>query len=180
MKVTATALPDVLVIDPRVFEDDRGLFFESYNRRALAAAGIDAEFVQDNQSVSERNVVRALHYQIRQPQGKLVRCIAGEIFDVAVDLRRRSPTFGRWVGTVLSAANKRQKWIPVGFGHGFVVMSDRAEVLYKATDYYAPEHERTIQWNDPTLAIAWPLSGEARLSVKDQQGARLDAAEVFD
>jgi dTDP-4-dehydrorhamnose 3,5-epimerase len=180
MKVTPTALPDVILIDPRVFEDDRGLFYESYNRRALAEAGIDAVFVQDNHSVSERNVVRALHYQIRQPQGKLVRCVAGEIFDVAVDLRRSSPTFGRWVGTVLSAANKRQKWIPAGFAHGFSVISDSAEVLYKTTDYYAPEFERTIMWNDPTLAIDWPIDGEPRLSPKDQQGARFSAAEVFD
>lgn len=181
MTITPTALADVVIIEPHVFSDDRGWFFESFSARGYAAApGMAAAFVQDNHSASEQNVVRGLHYQLRQPQGKLVRCTMGEIFDVALDLRRRSPTFGRWVGTVLSAANKRQKWIPAGFAHGFATLSDRAEVLYKATDYYAPEHERTILWNDPALAITWPLSGEPVLSAKDRAGARFAAAEVFD
>jgi dTDP-4-dehydrorhamnose 3,5-epimerase len=181
MKVTPTAIPDVVLIEPRVFDDERGSFFESFNEQSFAAAlGLSERFVQDNHSTSVRGVVRGLHYQIRQPQGKLIRVVAGEIFDVAVDLRRRSPTFGRWVSAVMTAGNRAQMWIPPGFAHGFAALSDRAEVLYKATDYYAPAHERTIMWNDPTLAIAWPLAGEARLSLKDRQGARFDAAEVFD
>lgn len=181
MKITPTAIPEVVLIEPRVFEDDRGLFFESFNAKHFAASlGQTADFVQDNHSVSLQNVVRGLHYQIRQSQGKLVRVVAGEIFDVAVDLRRRSPTFGQWVGAAMSAANRLQMWIPPGFAHGFVALSAQAEVLYKATDYYAPAHERTIMWNDPALAIAWPITGPARLSAKDQQGARFEAAEVFD
>lgn len=180
MKATPTAIPDVLMLEPRVFEDDRGAFFESYNAREFARLGIDAVFVQDNHSTSAKNVLRGLHYQIRQPQGKLVRVIAGEIFDVAVDLRRHSPTFGRWVGAAMSAANRVQMWIPPGFAHGFLTLSEHAEVLYKATDFYAPEHETTIMWNDPTLGIAWPLRGAARLSPKDQHGVPFDTAEVFD
>jgi dTDP-4-dehydrorhamnose 3,5-epimerase len=181
MQITPTAIPDVVMIEPRVFADDRGWFFESYNARDLASAiGLTSQFVQDNHSASLRNVIRGLHYQVRQPQGKLVRVVAGEIFDVAVDLRRSSPTFGKWVGAVMSADNKIQMWIPAGFAHGFATLSERAEVLYKATDFYAPEHEATIMWNDPTLAITWPVPGTPKLSAKDQQGARFDAAEVFD
>lgn len=181
MQITPTAIPDVVTIEPRVFTDDRGWFFESYNARDLARAiGVTAQFVQDNHSASLQNVVRGLHYQVRQPQGKLVRVVAGEIFDVAVDLRRRSPTFGQWVGAVMSADNRIQMWIPPGFAHGFATLSNRAEVLYKTTDFYAPEHEATIMWNDPALAIKWPVPGIPRLSVKDQQGVPFDAAEVFD
>ncbi|TAK12828.1 MAG: dTDP-4-dehydrorhamnose 3,5-epimerase [Acidobacteria bacterium] len=181
MKTTPTAIPDVVVIEPRVFPDDRGFFFESFNERRIdEALGITARFVQDNHSASTRNVVRGLHYQIRQVQGKLVRAIVGEIFDVAVDLRRCSPTFGKWVGVVLSAENKKQLWIPVGFAHGFAVVSDKAEVLYKTTDYYAPEHDRTLIWNDPTIGIEWPLSGEPSLSPKDSKGLRFEQAELFD
>jgi dTDP-4-dehydrorhamnose 3,5-epimerase len=180
MKVVPTALPDVLVIEPQVFGDARGFFFESFNRRAFReATGLDLEFVQDNHSRSARNVLRGLHYQIKQPQGKLVRCIAGEVFDVAVDLRRSSPTFGKWAGVTLSADNKRMAWIPPGFGHGFLVLSELAEFLYKTTDYYAPEHERSIAWNDPDIGIAWPLAGEPVLSAKDKAGTRLRDAEVF-
>ena len=156
-KVSACAIPDVLLIEPKVFGDDRGFFFESFNQRAFReASGLTADFVQDNHSKSARNVLRGLHYQIRQPQGKLVRVVTGEVFDVAVDIRRSSPTFGQWVGEVLSADNKRQLWVPPGMAHGFVVLSESAEFLYKTTDYYAPEHERCIAWNDPTLAIEWP------------------------
>lgn len=181
MTTTRTAIPDVVLIEPDVFEDARGSFFESANERGLSEAlGVATRFVQDNQSTSTRNVIRGLHYQIRQPQGKLVRVLSGEIFDVAVDLRRSSPTFGRWVGTVLTAASRQQIWIPVGFAHGFAALSDRADVLYKTTDYYAPEHERTILWNDPTLAIPWPIVGEPLLSAKDRQGVPFDQAEVFD
>ena len=180
MKVTATAIPEVLLIEPRVFGDDRGFFYESYNRRAFReAAGIDPEFVQDNHSRSARNVLRGLHYQVRQPQGKLVRVVAGEVWDVAVDLRRSSPTFGRWVGVTLSAANRRMLWVPVGFAHGFVVVSDGAEFLYKTTDYYAPEHERSLLWNDPALAIPWPLQGEPILKPGDANGTPLARAETF-
>jgi len=181
MKITPTAIPDVVMIEPRVFADDRGWFFESYNERAFATAlGMSAHFVQDNHSRSHQNVVRGLHYQIRQPQGKLVRVLSGEIFDVAVDLRRSSPTFGRWVGALISAASRQQLWIPPGFAHGFSAQSDQVEVLYKTTDYYAPEHERTIVWNDPALGIDWRVTGEPRLSPKDRQGAAFHAAEVFD
>jgi dTDP-4-dehydrorhamnose 3,5-epimerase len=177
--VTPTAIPDVLVIEPKVFGDARGFFLESWNAQAFAAAGIPAAFVQDNHSRSPRGVLRGLHYQIRQPQGKLVRVVAGEVFDVAVDLRRASPTFGRWVGERLSAENKRLLWIPPGFGHGFLVLSETADFLYKTTDYYAPEHERVIAWNDPDLAIKWPIAGTPTLSGRDAAGARFRDAEVF-
>lgn len=180
MKATPTAIPDVMVIEPQVFGDDRGFFFESFNERRFAElTGVTARFVQDNHSKSARHVLRGLHYQIQQPQGKLVRVTAGEVFDVAVDLRSSSPTFGQWVGEMLSADNKKQLWIPEGFAHGFLVLSDTAEFLYKTTDYYAPEHERCVIWNDPTLDIAWPMMGEPLLSGKDKQGRRLDEAEVF-
>jgi dTDP-4-dehydrorhamnose 3,5-epimerase len=177
--VTRTAIPDVLVIEPKVFGDARGFFLESWNAKAFAAAGIPAAFVQDNHSRSPRGVLRGLHYQIVQPQGKFVRVVAGEVFDVAVDLRRASPTFGRWVGERLSGDNKRMLWIPPGFGHGFLVVSESADFLYKTTDYYAPEHERVIAWNDPDLAIAWPLEGAPILSARDTAGARFRDAEVF-
>lgn len=181
MRVAATALPGVLILEPQVFGDERGFFFESFNQRRFAVlSGLAPGFVQDNHSRSARHVLRGLHYQIRQPQGKLVRVIAGEIFDVAVDLRRHSPGFGRWEGVVLSAANKRQLWIPEGFAHGFLVLSEDAEVLYKTTAYWAPEHERCIAWNDPRLAIDWPLAGALpRLSAKDAQGVPFAEAEVF-
>lgn len=180
MKVTPSALPEVLLIEPRVFEDARGFFFESYNRRTFReTTGVGADFVQDNHSRSVRNVLRGLHYQIRQPQGKLVRVVAGEIFDVAVDLRRSSGRFGRWVGQRLSAENKRLLWIPPGFAHGFLALSDHAEVLYKATDYFVPEHERCLLWNDPDIAIAWPLSGEPVLSDKDRGGSLFGTAETY-
>lgn len=180
MNAIETALAGVLILEPRVFGDDRGFFYESYNRRVLAeVAGITQDFVQDNHSRSARNVLRGLHYQIKQPQGKLVRAIAGEVFDVAVDIRRSSPTFGKWAGVNLSAENKRMLWIPPGFAHGFLVLSDHAEFLYKTTDYWAPEHERSIAWNDPELAIDWPLAGEPVLSAKDRAGLRLKEAEVF-
>lgn len=179
MIATPTAVPDVLVVEPKVFGDARGFFLESWNAQAFATAGIPAVFVQDNHSRSPRGVLRGLHYQIRQPQGKLVRVVAGEVFDVAVDLRRASPTFGRWVGERLSAENKRMLWIPPGFGHGFLVLSEAADFLYKTTDYYAPEHERVIAWNDPDLAIKWPIAGTPTLSGRDAAGARLRDAEVF-
>jgi dTDP-4-dehydrorhamnose 3,5-epimerase len=180
VNVLATAIPEVRLLVPKVFGDARGFFFESYNRRALAALGIADEFVQDNHSRSARNVLRGLHYQIRQPQGKLVRVIAGEVLDVAVDIRRSSPTFGKWVSFVLSAENKRMAWIPAGFAHGFVVRSESAEFLYKTTDYYAPEHERSIAWNDPDIAVDWQLDGAPVLSAKDRDGRRLREAEVFE
>ena len=181
MLVTPTAIPDVLILEPKVFGDDRGFFFESYNRRAFReATGRDVDFVQDNHSRSARNVLRGMHYQIRQPQGKLVRVTAGEVFDAVVDLRKSSPTFGRWVGVTLSAANHRMLWVPEGFAHGFVVTSESAEFLYKTTDYYAPEHERSLLWNDPTVGIDWPLAGaQPLLKPKDAAGARLEQAEVF-
>ena len=179
MKVTPTRLSEVLLIEPRVFGDARGFFFESWNEREFGRAGIQARFVQDNHSRSEKGVLRGLHYQIRQPQGKLVRVTEGEIFDVAVDIRRSSSTFGKWEGARLSAQSKSMLWIPVGFAHGFCVLSDFAEVLYKATDFYAPEHERCILWNDPELGIDWPLSAAAVLSPKDAAGVRLRDAEVF-
>jgi dTDP-4-dehydrorhamnose 3,5-epimerase len=179
MNVARTAIPDVVVLEPKVFGDARGFFLETWNAREFAIAGIRAEFVQDNHSRSTRNVLRGLHYQLRQPQGKLVRVILGEVFDVAVDLRRSSPTFGRWVGEKLSAENRRMVWVPAGFAHGFLVLSDVAEFLYKATDYYAPEHERSIAWNDPDLAIEWPLAGAPVLSSKDAAGVRLRDAEVY-
>ena len=180
MRVTGTEIAEVLIVEPRLFTDSRGFFMESYNRRAFRdATGIDAEFVQDNHSRSVRNVLRGLHYQIRQPQGKLVRATAGEIWDVAVDLRRHSATFGKWVATTLDASSARCLWIPAGFAHGFLVLSESAEVQYKTTDYYAPEHERTLLWNDPALAIPWPLHGEPLLAEKDRRGVPLAAAERF-
>jgi dTDP-4-dehydrorhamnose 3,5-epimerase len=179
VKVTATALPDVLLVEPKVFGDARGFFLESWNAKSFAEAGIPAAFVQDNHSRSPRGVLRGLHYQIRQPQGKLVRVVSGEVFDVAVDLRRASPTFGRWVGERLSADNKRMLWIPPGFAHGFLVLSESADFLYKTTDYYAPEHERVIAWNDPELGIRWPLAGTPTLSGRDAVGTRFREAEVF-
>ena len=180
MKATPTSLEGVLVIEPKVFGDARGFFFESWNRRDYAAlVGRDVEFVQDNHSRSARGVLRGLHYQLRQPQGKLVRVISGEIFDVAVDLRRSSPTFGRWAGERLSADNHRMLWVPEGFAHGFVVLSESAEVLYKATDYYAPEHERSLLWNDAEIGIDWPYEGEPLLKPKDAAGARLRDAETY-
>ena len=180
MKVTPTAIPEVLLIDPQVFGDDRGFFFESFNERKFAElTGVPAKFVQDNHSKSARNVLRGLHYQIKQPQGKLVRVIAGAIFDVVVDMRRSSPFFGRWVGEELSAENGRQIWVPPGFAHGFVVISETAECLYKTTDYWAPEYERSLIWNDPELAIDWPLTGEPMLSGKDSLGVTLANAESF-
>jgi dTDP-4-dehydrorhamnose 3,5-epimerase len=181
MRVTPTTIADVLVIEPKVFGDERGFFFESFNERVFAqATGITAKFVQDNHSRSIRNTVRGLHYQIQQPQGKLVRTATGEVFDVVVDIRRSSPTFGRSVGVVLSAENKKMMWIPPGLAHGFAVLSDYADFLYKTTDYWAPKHERTILWNDPDLAIDWPLAGEPILAAKDRAGKRLAEAEVFD
>jgi dTDP-4-dehydrorhamnose 3,5-epimerase len=180
MNIIPMKVSNVLIIEPRVFEDDRGFFYESYNEKAFAEKlGVDTHFVQDNHSRSTQNVLRGLHYQIQQPQGKLVRVVVGEVFDVAVDLRKSSPTFGQWVGTLLSAENKRQLWVPPGFAHGFCVMSSIAEVLYKTTDYYAPQHERCVVWNDPDLAIAWPLTGEPVVSAKDQVGQPLKTAEVF-
>jgi dTDP-4-dehydrorhamnose 3,5-epimerase len=181
MKVTPTAIPEVLVFEPQVFGDDRGFFFESFNaRRFEQLTGTQANFVQDNHSKSVRNVLRGLHYQIRQPQGKLVRAVAGAIHDVVVDMRRSSPFFGRWVGVELSAENRRQLWVPAGFAHGFVVTSESAEVLYKTTDYWAPEHERSILWNDPEIGIEWPLTGEPMMSGKDSLGKLLADAETFE
>ena len=181
MRATPTAIADVLVIEPKVFGDERGFFFESYNERTFAqATGVAATFVQDNHSRSVKNTLRGLHYQIRQPQGKLVRAVVGEVFDVVVDIRRSSPTFGKWVGVRLSAENKNMMWIPPGLAHGFSVLSDYADFLYKTTDYWAPQHERTLLWNDPDLAIAWPLAGEPILAAKDSAGKRLSEAEVFD
>jgi len=180
MRVVRSDIPEVLVIEPQVFGDDRGFFYESYNERVFAkATGLNVRFVQDNHSRSARNVLRGLHYQVRQPQGKLVRAIAGEIYDVAVDLRRSSPSFGKWTGVALSAANRKMCWVPAGFAHGFVVVSEHAEVLYKTTDYHAPEHERCIAWNDRDLAISWPVRGEPVLSAKDRAGRSLKDAEVF-
>ena len=180
MKVAPAAIPEVLLLEPRVFADERGFFLEAYSRRAFhRASGLDLEFVQDNHSRSAKGVLRGLHYQVRQTQGKLVRVLAGEVFDVAVDLRRSSPTFGRWVGFRLSASAPRQLWVPGGFAHGFLVLSEAAEVLYKTTDYYAPEHERTLAWNDPALGIDWPLAGAPILSDKDRRGLALAEAEVF-
>ena len=180
MKIESTDIPDVLVIEPKVFGDERGFFFESFNQRQWQqATGLATIFVQENHSRSGHNVLRGLHYQIRQPQGKLVRVIVGEVFDVAVDLRRGSPYFGRWTGVHLSATNKKQFWVPEGFGHGFVVLSEVAEFLYLTTDYYAPEHERAIVWNDPDLAINWPISGEPILSAKDREASLFKTAEVY-
>jgi dTDP-4-dehydrorhamnose 3,5-epimerase len=180
MKAISTLIPEVLLIEPKVFGDARGAFFESWNAWTFSGlVGRDVQFVQDNHSISVRNVLRGLHYQIRQPQGKLVRVVSGEVFDVAVDIRRSSPTFGRWVGERLSAENRRMMWIPVGFAHGFVVLSEKSEFLYKTTDYYAPEHERTLLWNDPKVGILWPFEGEPILKDKDAHGTRLERAETF-
>lgn len=180
MKATQQAIPDVIVFEPRVFGDDRGFFFESFNQRVFEeVVGRPVQFVQDNHSRSVKNVLRGLHYQIQQPQGKLVRVAQGEVFDVAVDLRRSSPTFGKWVGVILSAENKRQLWIPEGFAHGFVVLSETAEFLYKTTDYWAPEHERSLAWNDPQVGIEWPFEGEPALSAKDAVAAAFGAADTF-
>lgn len=180
MKVIETSIPEVLIIEPKVFGDDRGFFYESFNAAAFeAATGLTRSFVQDNHSKSQRGVLRGLHYQIQQPQGKLVRVVAGEVFDVAVDLRRSSPSFGRWAGVHLSAQNQRQLWIPEGFAHGFVVLSETAEFLYKTTDYYAPEHERSLLWNDPELGIEWPIEQTPQLSAKDLAGKPLSEAELF-
>ena len=181
MKATPLRIPDVFLLEPRVFGDDRGFFYESFNQRAFESAiGKPVCFVQSNHSRSAHNVLRGLHYQIQHAQGKLVRVVAGEVFDVAVDIRRSSPTFGHWVGEILSAENKKQLWIPAGFAHGFVVLSDSAEFLYNTTDYWAPEFERCIVWNDKTLAINWPISGSPVLSEKDARGATFAAAEVYD
>lgn len=180
MLAIKTTIPDLLIFEPKVFGDERGFFYESYNERDFRqATGTDSRFVQDNHSRSVRGVLRGLHYQIRQTQGKLVRCARGEVFDVAVDLRKSSATFGKWVGVRLSAENKRQFWIPPGFAHGFLTLSETAEVLYKTTDYYAPEQERTILWNDSELAIDWPLTEAPKLSAKDQAGRAFREAEVF-
>ena len=181
MNVISTEIPEVLIIEPKIFGDERGFFFESFNHKAFVEkTGVTAEFVQDNHSKSSKNVLRGLHYQMQQPQGKLLRVVSGEIFDVAVDIRKSSPTFGQWVGCMLSAENKQQLWVPAGFAHGFLVVSETAEVLYKTTDYYAPSHERCILWNDPDLAIDWPLDGaKPILSAKDQAGQTLKRAQVF-
>jgi dTDP-4-dehydrorhamnose 3,5-epimerase len=180
MKATPLAIPDVIVLEPKVFGDDRGFFFESFSQAKFEAAiGRHVTFVQDNHSRSVKNVLRGLHYQIQEPQGKLVRVVQGRVFDVAVDIRKSSPTFGQWVGEILSAENKLQMWVSEGFAHGFVVLSDTAECLYKTTAYYAPEHERCIAWNDPTIGIQWPVDGEPVLSVKDQQGQSLAEAGHF-
>jgi dTDP-4-dehydrorhamnose 3,5-epimerase len=179
MNIIPTAIPEVLLLEPKVFGDDRGFFFESWNKRTFAGLGMAADFVQDNHSKSQRNVVRGLHYQIEHAQGKLVRVTAGTVYDVAVDLRRSSPTFGQWVGFTLSAEDKRMAWIPPGFAHGFCVTSTAAEFLYKTTDYWSPVHERTLMWNDPQLAIPWPLTGEPLLAAKDKTGTPLAEAETF-
>ena len=179
MKITPTALPEILLIEPRVFGDARGFFFESYNQRTLAEAGLESDFVQDNHSLSARGVLRGLHYQIEHAQGKLVRVIAGEVFDVAVDVRRGSVNFGRWVGVTLSSANKRMLWIPPGFAHGFLVLSESAEFVYKTTDYWYPEFERCLLWNDPALGISWPLVGTPTLAAKDAAGRPLAQADVY-
>ncbi len=180
MNLKRTSIAEVLVVEPKVFGDDRGFFFESYNAKSFEEFGLKRNFVQDNHSRSARNVLRGLHYQLAQPQGKLVRVVSGSIWDVAVDIRRSSPTFGQWVGEELSAENKRMFWIPEGFAHGFCVTSESADVLYKATDFYAPSCERSLLWNDPALEINWPLSGEPLLSQKDRAGLVLGQAEVFE
>ena len=182
MHFLSTKIPDILIIEPKVFGDERGFFMETYREERFSQAGIRAIFVQDNHSGSRRGVLRGLHYQIKQPQGKLVRAIVGEVFDVAVDLRRGSPTFAHWVGVHLSAQNRRQVWVPPGFAHGVYVLSEWAELYYKASDYYAPQWERTLMWNDPAVGIDWPLLSEVpvELSPKDQQGLALDQAELFD
>ena len=180
MQIQTTAIPDVLIIEPKAFGDERGFFYESFNARKFEElTGVATTFVQDNHSKSAKNVLRGLHYQLQQTQGKLVRVVAGEVFDVAVDIRKSSPTFGRWVGVVLSGENKRQLWVPPGFAHGFVVTSESAEFLYKTTDYWAPEFERSILWNDPAIGIEWPVDGTPLLSGKDQNARLLADAEVF-
>jgi dTDP-4-dehydrorhamnose 3,5-epimerase len=179
MNLIQTSVQGVCIIEPRVFGDERGFFMESWNRRSFAALGLDLDFVQDNHSRSQQGVLRGLHYQIKQPQGKLVRVVSGEVFDVAVDLRKSSPTFGHWTGVLLSAENKRMFWVPPGCAHGFLTLSASAEVLYKATDYYAPEHERSLLWNDPDLAIDWPLATPPLLAAKDAAGIPLRDAEVY-
>jgi len=180
MRVTPTELPEVLIVEPRVFGDARGFFYESWNRRAFQEdTGLELDFVQDNHSRSAKNVLRGLHYQIEHAQGKLIRCTSGEVFDVAVDLRRSSPMFGKWAGVTLSAHNKRMMWILPGFAHGFLVLTEFAEVLYKTTDYYTPEHERAVVWNDPDLGIEWPLAGDPVLSAKDAAAASFRDAEVY-
>ncbi len=179
--VTPTAIPEVLILEPKVFGDARGFFFESFNARDFAqATGLEVAFVQDNHSKSAKGVLRGLHYQIQHPQGKLVRVVEGEVLDVAVDLRRSSPTFGRWVGERLSADNHKQLWVPPGFAHGFVVLSESAEFLYKTTDYWFPEHERSLLWNDPAVGIDWPIDGPPLLAAKDAAGKRLGEADCFD
>ena len=181
MNVIKTSIPDVLVLEPKVFGDERGFFYESFNAKVFEdITGVKTDFVQDNHSKSAKHVLRGLHYQTKQVQGKLVRAIQGEVFDVAVDVRKSSPTFGQWVGEVLSADNKRMMWVPPGFAHGFLVLSDTAEFLYKTTDFYAPEHEEVIVWNDPTIQIEWPLEGQPAISSKDAAGRQLNDAIVFD
>jgi dTDP-4-dehydrorhamnose 3,5-epimerase len=180
MNAEPTRIPDVKIIDLNVFEDSRGVFFESYNQRVMSEFGIREQFVQDNQSYSKQGVLRGLHYQVEQAQGKLVRCLQGEIFDVAVDLRKSSATFGRWVGELLTGQNRRALWIPRGFAHGFLVLSESADVLYKTTDFYAPKHERTILWNDPTIHIQWPIKVTPILSGKDLSGQTFEHAEIYD
>jgi len=182
MEFIPTQIPDVILVNPRVFSDPRGFFLETYRQDLFALSGIDKSFVQDNHSASTKGVLRGLHYQIRQPQGKLVRVVVGEVFDVAVDLRRQSPTFGRWVGVTLSAEKKNQLWVPPGFAHGFYVTSEKAEILYKATDYYAPQWERSLLWNDPALGIDWPLinGGLPIMAEKDMNGALLSEAETYE
>lgn len=181
MQVVQTAIPEVLVLEPQVFGDERGFFFESFNQQKFETlTGVKVDFVQDNHSKSAVNVLRGLHYQIQQPQGKLVRVVAGEVFDVAVDVRRNSVTFGKWVGVILSAENKRQLWVPPGFAHGFLVLKEGTEFLYKTTDYYAPQHERCIRWNDPEIGIEWPLTADPVLSAKDQLGLDFSKADVFE
>lgn len=183
MKTLPTNLPEVLLIEPKVFGDARGFFMESWNRKTFAGLGLDLDFVQDNHSRSARGVLRGLHYQLKQPQGKLVRVTSGAVYDVAVDLRRGSPRFGQWTGHELSAENRHMLWVPPGFGHGFLVLSESADFLYKTTEYYAPEHERCVLWNDPAIGIDWPLAGipggQPALSAKDQVGSRLEDAEVY-
>lgn len=179
MNIFPSEIPDVLVLEPKVFGDERGFFYESYNRRAMTEAGIPDDFVQDNHSRSAKGVLRGLHYQIQNTQGKLVRVISGSVFDVAVDLRKSSPTFGKWVGMELSAENKRMAWIPKGFAHGFVVTADSAEFLYKTTDYWTPQYERSLLWNDPALGILWPLDGAPTIAAKDAAGLPLAQCEVF-
>lgn len=181
MQILQTAIPEVLIIEPQVYGDERGFFFESFNQQKFEAlTNIKTTFVQDNHSRSALNVLRGLHYQIQQPQGKLVRVVTGEVFDVAVDLRRQSPTFGKWIGVNLSAENKRQLWIPAGFAHGFLVLKEGTEFLYKTTGYYAPQHECCIRWNDPEIGIEWPLAADPVLSAKDQLGLDFSKAEVFE